>query len=156
MIKYDKNSAKNDPTTGENRIFEGSEVAFEISNGYNPNTTNNNIYCVVTLGEKTFSKYTTLLFTKVGENGTNGTDMVAKIVPTSNSTDLNDQPVIILNYKDGNKKWKSCFNYEHSSNMTNILQENKIVAATGENVDYPLKVRLYQKSQEVVLTSGVK
>ena len=80
MIQYSTTQAKNDPTTGRARIFEGSEISFEIADKYSPSAIDNNILCEVTLGEKTFLGTTNFLFTKVGENGTNGTDYVARIV----------------------------------------------------------------------------
>lgn len=56
-----------------------------IEADYNYQALNNQIKCIVTYYGQEYTEYTNFLFTKVGENGTNGTDMVAKISPTSDS-----------------------------------------------------------------------
>lgn len=53
----------------------------EIANDYDYQALNNQVTAVVSYKDQEYKQDTTLLFTKIGENGTNGTDIVAKISP---------------------------------------------------------------------------
>ena len=61
---------------------------------------------VITYQGNTYTQYSDLTFTKVGENGTNGTDIVAKISPVS------DIPLgeTILFEVDTGSEWDSSLN----------------------------------------------
>lgn len=74
---------KYNPSTQENDILFSEQCDFGIIDSYDYSSLDNQI--TVTIGYKVdgvlkeYSKDTTFLFTKVGENGTNGTDIVCKI-----------------------------------------------------------------------------
>ena len=53
----------------------------EIANDYDYQALNNQVTAIVSYKDQEYKQDTTLLFTKIGENGTNGTDIVAKISP---------------------------------------------------------------------------
>lgn len=53
----------------------------EIANDYDYQALNNQVTAIVSYKDQEYKQDTTLLFTKIGENGTNGTDVVAKISP---------------------------------------------------------------------------
>ena len=53
----------------------------EIANDYDYQALNNQVTVIVSYKDQEYKQDTTLLFTKIGENGTNGTDIVAKISP---------------------------------------------------------------------------
>lgn len=50
-----------------------------IAANYDYFAVNNQILCIVDYDDREFTQYTNLTFTKVGNNGTNGTDLVTKI-----------------------------------------------------------------------------
>lgn len=64
-------------------VYNGYTFPFEIAETYNSSYTNNQIKCVITYDGEEYYKYTNLTFLKVGENGTNGTDVSVKVVPTA-------------------------------------------------------------------------
>jgi hypothetical protein len=70
-----------------------------IEDDYDYQAQNNQVRAIVTYNGQEFWQDTDLLFTKIGENGTNGTDIVAKIVPTS--TKLKDEALAVLVNADG-------------------------------------------------------
>lgn len=53
----------------------------EIANDYDYQALNNQVTAIVSYKDQEYKQDTALLFTKIGENGTNGTDIVAKISP---------------------------------------------------------------------------
>ena len=53
----------------------------EIANDYDYQALNNQVTAIVSYKDQEYKQDTTLLFTKIGENGTSGTDIVAKISP---------------------------------------------------------------------------
>lgn len=76
-----------------------------IESDYNYQALNNQIKCIVTYYGQEYTEYTNFLFTKVGENGTNGTDMVAKISPTSDSPILDMELLALeVNVANGGKE----------------------------------------------------
>lgn len=86
MIAIPQEVAENlkyNPSTQENDILFSEQCDFGIIDSYDYSSLDNQI--TVTIGYKVdgvlkeYSKDTTFLFTKVGENGTNGTDIVCKI-----------------------------------------------------------------------------
>ncbi len=63
-------------------IYNGYTFSFGIAETYNSSYTNNQIKCVIAYDGEEYYKYTNLTFLKIGENGTNGTDVSVKVVPT--------------------------------------------------------------------------
>lgn len=70
-------------TTGVNgrdvRVVQGDICNFSINNNYSARANNNQIMCVMTVDDKEYSQATSFFFTKVGENGSNGTDIFCSI-----------------------------------------------------------------------------
>ena len=81
---------------------------FTISDDYNYASVNNQITCIVEFNGDVYTETTDFFFGKIGENGTNGTDVVAKIVPIEEKTNslLNDELLAIV-VADGVAKWNT-------------------------------------------------
>ena len=111
-----------------------SEVyPLEIVSDYDYQALNNQIKCIVTYYGEEYTEYTNFLFTKVGENGTNGTDIVAKISPTS------DSPILDM----------ECLALEISVNLD---REYSYEWNTGQAItDQVLDFSLFQRNEELVL-----
>lgn len=71
----------NDPE-GKKNLFTNQEYPLKIEQSYDYSAYNNQIMAIVTYEGQTYSKETNFFFTKIGDNGTNGTDVVAKIEPS--------------------------------------------------------------------------
>ena len=109
----------------------------EIKSDYDYQALNNQVKCIVSYYGEEYSQYTNFLFTKVGENGTNGTDMVAKISPTSDSYIL-----------DG-----SCLTLEIG---VNAKGEYSPIWNTGQTLeDKVLDFSLFQRNEEIALEDSV-
>lgn len=70
-----------------------------IAANYNYNSTANQVQCIVEYEGQVYTQYTNLLFTKIGENGTNGTDIVARIAVDKGSLPDNTLPALV--FKNG-------------------------------------------------------
>lgn len=104
-----------------------------IESDYNYQALNNQIKCIVTYYGQEYTEYTNFLFTKVGENGTNGTDIVAKISPTSDSPIL-DMELLTLEISVANNNKES------------------YVWNTGQAItDKALDFSLFQRNEEITV-----
>ena len=66
---------------GTHSYFNVPELNFYIRENYNAAYDKNEVQLIITHNDKVISAKTNLTFVKEGENGTNGTDFVCKIVP---------------------------------------------------------------------------
>lgn len=95
-MEYDNASGKWD-------IYPLQTYPTAIEENYDYSAMNNQVECVVLYQGQKYSKYTDFLFTKIGENGTNGTDLVCKLYAKDGEEDyypyiyvLNDSPAIAV------------------------------------------------------------
>lgn len=96
-----------------------------IAANFDYSAVSNQIEAIVTYQGATYSQMTDFLFTKVGENGTNGTDIVAKISPTSKS--LKNKMLALI-----------------------IDKNNKVVWNTGQAISQQvLQFQLYQRNEKI-------
>lgn len=80
--------------------YTGRLLEYSIRNSYDINRTDNNIILEITYGGKVFSAKTNFTFVKDGQNGTNGTQYLTKIVPNVNNIDnIIIEPTGIWGYK---------------------------------------------------------
>lgn len=68
------------PADGKIDLTSGQTTTLKIADSYDYNALNNQIQCIITYGGQTYTQYTNFFFGKIGDNGTNGTDVVAKII----------------------------------------------------------------------------
>lgn len=96
-----------------------------IAANFDYSAVSNQIEAIVTYQGVTYSQMTDFLFTKVGENGTNGTDIVAKISPASKS--LKNKMLALI-----------------------IDKNNKVVWNTGQAISQQaLQFQLYQRNEKI-------
>ena len=119
---------------------ENSQCNFDIQKDYDPDCFSNQITCHITYNGINLYKETKLYFGKEGDNGTNGTDIVAKISYAKNNdlrNVLKDQPVTLYVYNQ-----KSFVNTEpvYSMRDTQILFGGQ---------DPIFKVSLYQRANKI-------
>ena len=134
LLQY--SNAKIDPATSIANMYEGNELVFDIKSLYDYNSIDNQIRCQVDFNDTTRYANTNLTFTKVGNNGTNGTDVVAKIIPRVENTIYAEQP-LTLYYGTDNKILFTGSNVAKDIPF-NLTDNNGIVIP-----------KLYQKNQEV-------
>jgi hypothetical protein len=96
-----------------------------IAANFDYSAVSNQIEAIVTYQGATYSQMTDFLFTKVGENGTNGTDIVAKISPTSKN--LKNKMLALI-----------------------IDKNNKVAWNTGQSISQQvLQFQLYQRNEKI-------
>lgn len=96
-----------------------------IAANFDYSAVSNQIEAIVTYQGVTYSQMTDFLFTKVGENGTNGTDIVAKISPTSKN--LKNKMLALI-----------------------IDKNNKVAWNTGQSISQQvLQFQLYQRNEKI-------
>lgn len=108
----------------------------EIAKDYDYQALNNQLTAIVTYKDQEYKQDTNLLFTKIGENGTNGTDIVAKISPKL-KTKNNELLSIVVG------KGNPCYN---------DIAATPLVSETT----FPLEFDLYQRNIKLALEEKVK
>lgn len=80
IVTPTQNMIKN-PVTEKAEWYQGRVFPLEIQQSYNYFALNNQVTAIVTYDGKEYTQDSKLYFTKIGDNGTNGTDIVCKIEP---------------------------------------------------------------------------
>lgn len=107
LITAPKEGMQLNPATGLIEWNISETFALDIKDNYDYQALDNQITCIVEYQGQTYEKDTRLFFGKVGDNGINGTDIVAKISPTSEKT-LLDKEILTLELLDGEPyRWNS-------------------------------------------------
>lgn len=140
LIEY--SNVEIDPATGFANLIKANELSFDIKKLYDYNALDNQIKCQIEFNDQIINIETSFNFTKVGNNGTNGTDVVAKI-------DVKED------------KWKNIL-FSQPFTLYVDKVENKVISnidtiANDEFVltDY-LESKIYQKSQEITDTDRIQ
>ena len=84
------------PRTGLIQWLHGSEATFTVALDYDYQKQNNQIKCIVEYENNEITKETEFYFGKIGDNGTNGTNVVATIGPWGTDNDLDDEPLTLI------------------------------------------------------------
>lgn len=108
----------------------------EIANDYDYQALNNQVTAIVSYKDQEYKQDTTLLFTKIGENGTNGTDIVAKI--SSRLKTANNELLAIITGKGD-----ACYN---DIALTPLTSQTNL----------PLQFDLYQRNTKLALDKKPK
>lgn len=108
----------------------------KIANDYDYQALNNQVTAIVSYKDQEYKQDTTLLFTKIGENGTNGTDIVAKISPRLKT--VNNELLAIVTGKGD-----ACYNDIASTPLTS-------------QTNLPLQFDLYQRNTKLALDEKPK
>lgn len=108
----------------------------EIANDYDYQALNNQVTAIVSYKDQEYKQDTTLLFTKIGENGTNGTDIVAKISPRLKT--VNNELLAIVTGKGD-----TCYNDIASTPL-------------ASQTNLPLQFDLYQRNTKLALDEKPK
>lgn len=131
-----------------------TQFVFNIAEFYNEENQNNQVTCQVIFNGEAVNKDTNLLFTKVGENGTNGTDIVARIIPRNvrwiydsgawsvaeGNTILDKEPLTLYRSIDSSNRIKLTLNNGRHS-LTDQTQINLVPSGVSTH--------LYLKNEEI-------
>lgn len=119
---------KENPGSGLLQWYAEQTAPVVIADVYDYNALDNQIKCIVVYDTITYVKDTEFYFGKIGDNGTNGTDVVAKIEPWVEGSILDDQPLTLI-IEDRVAKWNSGLVFNEATT--------------------PLELRLYRRGQYI-------
>ena len=125
--------------------YHARECNFGIQEIYNPSYYNNQITCHISFNDLDLYKDTNFYFGKVGNNGTNGTDVVAKIEYAQNDEVnlLHYEPLTLYVQKGNGDKGR--FNVRDADGNLNNFQSVKTLAKADARNSL-LKLTTYQKN----------
>lgn len=120
------------PANGKTDIYNNRIFKMGIVENFDYEAVENQITCIVTYKGQQYTKDTRFSFTKIGDNGTNGTDIVAKISPKSTASVL-DKDMLALR----------------------ISPSNVVTWNTGQtNNSQVLNFDLYQRGEQLTINSA--
>lgn len=86
MIVSPKEGMITNPSTGISEWYNERIYPVQIAENYDYQALNNQVTCIIDYYGVQYQQDTDFLFTKIGDNGTNGTDIVTKISPVGNQS----------------------------------------------------------------------
>ena len=116
------------PATKLMQWHHGAQTNFEVVRDYDYTALNNQIKCIVEYDGKQVIKLTEFYFGKVGDNGTNGTDVTAVIEPWAIDNDLDDAPLTLIVTPD-TAHWNSglIFNEATTPLSLSLFRKNEYI-----------------------------
>lgn len=136
-----KKNLQKDEATELVNIYYGQQFPLAIYDNYDYSCLNNQVQCIVEYHDQMYYQNSDLTFTKVGENGTNGTDITALLVPTDTNpispVKLGDEPLTIITDV-----------IEYADSKNNQYKNSRW--NSGQNIDDPVvQLKLYQRNEDV-------
>jgi hypothetical protein len=138
MIVAPTEGMKTNPATLLDEWYVATPYPLDIAESYDYQATHNQVTCIVTYQGEEYSQDTSLSFSKIGDNGTNGTDVVAKISPTSSP----QGGLLALEIVEGETEEGTIYAKEVTTNKGS-LESN------------PLTFNLYRRSEALNPTSVI-
>ena len=98
LLEIDSSYTGTPDSNFDNMLYKNHLMSFnyKIAQNYNPTKTRNNINLIVKYNDTNLIASTNLTFLKQGDEGTNGTDIVCKIIPNTSGT-IPYYPIIYYN-----------------------------------------------------------
>ena len=142
MLVIDPELASENPVTGVKDTYKKDTCPINILDNYVFNSVNNQITCLVEYDDVIYKETTNFYFGKIGENGTNGTDVVAKISPIVETTNtvLQNELLTLIHYDYASN---AGVDDEYVDPIEDVCKWNY-----GEDLDTDvLKLELYRRNE---------
>lgn len=116
------------PSSGKAEFYTQPTYPTMIADSYDYQALNNQVTCIVTYGGQEYQQDTDFLFVKVGDNGTNGTDVVAKISAVKEPKEGR----LALELRDGSSpKWNNGESATKAGLQFELYRRNELLKSTS-------------------------
>ena len=154
MIVTPKEGMTLNPATNKIEWCQSQVYPMDIAADYDYQALNNQIKAIVTYQDEEYTQETTFLFTKIGENGTNGTDIVAKVYPIEQDS-LPDNELFALELVGGvADKWNTGQQPNAKVLGFNLYQRNEQLSIAASSVSWTISGGASTKSKYASSTDG--
>lgn len=151
------------PANGLYEWYSLREYPLGIAESYDYQALNNQVTALVTYEGKEFSQETTLLFVKVGDNGTNGTDVVCRISPLDEPDDsLLAIEMNVTKTADGSSivatsppTWNNPSASTLSNDMLQFRAYNRNELIALDRVDWSMAGNQYSSGKNMSVSAGI-
>ena len=154
MIVTPKEGMTLNPATNKIEWCQSQVYPMDIAADYDYQALNNQIKAIVTYQDEEYTQETTFLFTKIGENGTNGTDIVAKVYPIEQDS-LPDNELLALELVGGvADRWNTGQQPNSKVLGFNLYQRNEQLSIADSSVSWTISGGASTKSKYASSTDG--
>ena len=154
MIVTPKEGMTLNPATNKIEWCQSQICPIDIAADYDYQALNNQIKAIVTYQGEEYTQETTFLFTKIGENGTNGTDIVAKVYPIEQDS-LPDNELLALELVGGvADRWNTGQQPNAKVLGFNLYQRNEQLSILDSSISWTISGGASTKSKYASSTDG--
>lgn len=154
MIVTPKEGMTLNPATNKIEWCQSQVYPMDIAADYDYQALNNQIKAIVTYQDEEYTQETTFLFTKIGENGTNGTDIVAKVYPIEQDS-LPDNELLALELVGGvADRWNTGQQPNAKILGFNLYQRNEQLSISDSSISWTISGGASTKSKYASSTNG--
>ena len=154
MIVTPKEGMTLNPVTNKIEWCQSQTYPMDIAADYDYQALNNQIKAIVTYQDEEYTQETTFLFTKIGENGTNGTDIVAKVYPIEQDS-LPDNELLALELVGGvADRWNTGQQPSAKVLGFNLYQRNEQLSISDSSISWTISGGASTKSKYASSTDG--
>lgn len=154
MIVTPKEGMTLNPATNKIEWCQSQIYPMDIAADYDYQALNNQIKAIVTYQDEEYTQETAFLFTKIGENGTNGTDIVAKVYPIEQDS-LPDNELLALELVGGvADRWNTGQQPNAKVLGFNLYQRNEQLSIADSSVSWTISGGASTKSKYASSTDG--
>lgn len=154
MIVTPKEGMTLNPATNKIEWCQSQIYPMDIAADYDYQALNNQIKAIVTYQGEEYTQETTFLFTKIGENGTNGTDIVAKVYPIEQDS-LPDNELLALELVGGvADRWNTGQQPNAKVLGFNLYQRNEQLSISDSSISWTISGGASTKSKYASSTNG--
>lgn len=154
MIVTPKEGMTLNPATNKIEWCQSQIYPVDIAADYDYQALNNQIKAIVTYQDEEYTQETTFLFTKIGENGTNGTDIVAKVYPIEQDS-LPDNELLALELVGGvADRWNTGQQPNAKVLGFNLYQRNEQLSISDSSISWTISGGASTKSKYASSADG--
>lgn len=123
LIRVPTDAMVANPSNGMLEYCVSQQYPLAIADSYDFDCVNNQVECVVEYQKQTYTRYTDFSFMKIGDNGTNGTDIVCKIVE---SDKYSSDDMLAINVLEGKKvTWSNGDGINSAEYAADLFKNNR-------------------------------
>ena len=115
------------PSNNLVQLYREQTAPFTIQEVYDYSALDNKITCIVEYNDIKVDKDTNFYFGKIGDNGTNGTDLIAKIEPVDTYGRIDNEPLTLITTNNELPQWNTGVGVGNPVLSLKVFNRNELI-----------------------------